>query len=33
MSYALSVLDKSPIVRGEAANTALQRTVALAQRA
>ncbi|MDB5536486.1 MAG: alkane 1-monooxygenase [Devosia sp.] len=33
MSYALSVLDKSPIVRGEAANAALQRTVALAQRA
>jgi luciferase family oxidoreductase group 1 len=33
MSYALSVLDKSPIVRGESATQALSRTVALAQRA
>lgn len=33
MTYALSVLDKSPIVRGEEANAALQRTLALAQRA
>ncbi|SEP67168.1 luciferase family oxidoreductase, group 1 [Devosia sp. YR412] len=33
MSYALSVLDKSPILRGETSTEALQRTVALAQRA
>ena len=33
MSYALSVLDKSPIVRGETPTQALSRTVALAQRA
>ncbi|MDB5614322.1 MAG: alkane 1-monooxygenase [Devosia sp.] len=33
MSYALSVLDKSPIVRGETSTQALARTVALAQRA
>ncbi|MFK4811957.1 MsnO8 family LLM class oxidoreductase [Devosia sp. ZW T5_3] len=33
MSYALSVLDKSPIVRGEDPALALRRTVALAQRA
>lgn len=33
MSYALSVLDKSPIVGGEAPTQALRRTVALAKRA
>lgn len=33
MSYALSVLDKSPVVRGETTTAALARTVALAQRA
>ena len=33
MSYAWSVLDKSPIVRGETASKALARTLALAQRA
>ena len=33
MSYALSVLDKSPIVRGESPTQALARTVTLAQRA
>ena len=33
MSYAWSVLDKSPIFRGETASKALARTVALAQRA
>lgn len=33
MSYALSVLDKSPVVRGETPTQALKRTVALAQRA
>jgi luciferase family oxidoreductase group 1 len=33
MTYALSVLDKSPIVRGEGASAALRRTLALAQRA
>lgn len=33
MNYALSVLDKSPIVRGEGATRALQRTLALARRA
>nr|WP_295888022.1 MsnO8 family LLM class oxidoreductase [uncultured Devosia sp.] len=33
MSYALSVLDKSPVQRGETPTDALRRTVALAQRA
>lgn len=33
MSYALSVLDKSPVARNESATKALARTVALAQRA
>lgn len=33
MSYALSVLDKSPVARGETTTQALARTVALAQRA
>jgi luciferase family oxidoreductase group 1 len=33
MSYALSVLDKSPVVRGETPAKTLSRTVALAQRA
>jgi luciferase family oxidoreductase group 1 len=33
MSYALSLLDKSPIVRGETSTQALARTVALARRA
>ncbi|MET3927032.1 MsnO8 family LLM class oxidoreductase [Devosia sp. 2618] len=33
MSYALSVLDKSPVLRGEDPTQALRRTVALAQRA
>ena len=33
MSYALSVLDKSPVVRGETPGDALRRTVALARRA
>src|SRR5688572_21880212 len=33
MSYALSVLDKSPVLRGETSTQALQRTVALARRA
>ncbi len=31
MSYALSLLDKSPIARGENAADALRRTIALAQ--
>ncbi|KUL94269.1 alkane 1-monooxygenase [Bosea sp. WAO] len=33
MSYALSLLDKSPILDGETAGDALQRTIALAQAA
>jgi len=33
MSYALSVLDKSPVARNESPTQALARTVALAQRA
>jgi luciferase family oxidoreductase group 1 len=33
MSYALSVLDKSPVLRGETPTEALRRTVALARRA
>lgn len=33
MSYALSVLDKSPVQRGETTTDALRRTVALARRA
>ena len=33
MSYALGVLDKSPVVRGETTTQALARTLALAQRA
>lgn len=33
MSYVLSVLDKSPVLRGETATEALRRTVTLAQRA
>ncbi|KKC36672.1 alkane 1-monooxygenase [Devosia epidermidihirudinis] len=33
MTYALSVLDKSPVVRGESPTDALNRTVALARRA
>lgn len=33
MSFALSVLDKSPVVRGETPTQALARTVALARRA
>lgn len=31
MAYALSLLDKSPLAKGESATDALQRTVALAQ--
>lgn len=33
MSYRLSLLDKSPIAKGESATTALQRTIAFARRA
>lgn len=33
MTYALSILDKSPLIEGETAGTALQRTVSLAQAA
>ena len=31
MAYALSLLDKSPLAKGESATDALKRTVALAQ--